>query len=71
MLGMTKEKATVVLRVIIELKAVFNAMVEPTANVVKTLWPATTLYATVTLSFVIPSEAEGSAVQRTFRGNVF
>jgi hypothetical protein len=24
-----------------------------------------------TLPFVIPSEAEGSAVQRTFRGNVF
>jgi hypothetical protein len=40
------------------------------------LWPtpgdekgfglATTLYATVVLSFVIPSEAEGSAVPRTF-----
>ena len=28
---------------------------------------ASTLYQTVTLSFVIPSEAEGSAVQRTFR----
>jgi hypothetical protein len=33
--------------------------------------PATTLCGTVALSFVIPSEAEGSAVPRTFRGNVF
>jgi hypothetical protein len=33
--------------------------------------PAATLYGTVALSFVIPSEAEGSAVPRTFRGNVF
>jgi len=31
----------------------------------------TTLCGTVALSFVIPSEAEGSAVSRTFRGNVF
>jgi hypothetical protein len=30
-----------------------------------------TLYGTIVLSFVIPSEAEGSAVLRTFRGNVF
>jgi hypothetical protein len=37
----------------------------------KCLGPATTLYQTVALSFVIPSEAEGSAVPRTFRGNVF
>jgi hypothetical protein len=37
----------------------------------KRLDPATTLYGTVALSFVIPSEAEGSAVPRTFRGNVF
>jgi hypothetical protein len=37
----------------------------------KHLRPATTLYRTATLSFVIPSEAEGSAVPRTFRGNVF
>jgi hypothetical protein len=35
----------------------------------KRLGPATTLYATVTLSFVIPSEAEGSAVLGAFRGN--
>jgi len=33
--------------------------------------PATTLYRTVAPSFVIPSEAEGSAVPRTFRGHVF
>jgi hypothetical protein len=35
------------------------------------LGPATTFHVTATLSFVIPSEAEGSAVPRTFRGNVF
>jgi hypothetical protein len=33
--------------------------------------PAATFHETVTLSFVIPSEAEGSAVLRTFPGNVF
>jgi hypothetical protein len=33
------------------------------------LGPAITFYGTVALSFVIPSEAEGSAVRRTFRGN--
>ena len=37
----------------------------------KRLGPATTLYGTVALSFVIPSEAEGSAVPRTSLGNVF
>jgi len=37
----------------------------------KRLGPATTHYGTVALSFVIPSEAEGSAVPRTFSGNVF
>jgi hypothetical protein len=31
----------------------------------------TTLHRKVALSFVIPSEAEGSAVPRTFLGNVF
>ena len=36
----------------------------------KRLGPATALYGTTTLSFVIPSEAEGSAVQRAFRGNI-
>jgi hypothetical protein len=36
----------------------------------KRLRPATTLYATIAVSFVIPSEAEGSAVPRTFRGSV-
>src|SRR6185437_4629890 len=35
----------------------------------KRLGPATTLHGTVALSFVIPSEAEGSAVLRTPRGN--
>jgi hypothetical protein len=43
----------------------------PTQGDEKRLGPATTLYGTVALSFVIPSEAEESAVQRTFRGNVF
>ena len=33
------------------------------------LGPATALYRTATLPFVIPSEAEGSAVPRTSRGN--
>jgi hypothetical protein len=33
--------------------------------------PATTFHVTVALSFVIPSEAEGSAVPRTSPGNVF
>jgi hypothetical protein len=35
----------------------------------KRLGPATTLYGTVALSFVIPSVAEGSAVPRTLRGS--
>jgi len=43
----------------------------PTQGDEKRLGPATTLYGAVALSFVIPSEAEGSAVPRTFRGNVF
>jgi hypothetical protein len=38
----------------------------PTHDEEKCLGPATTFYRTVTLSFVIPSEAEGSAVPRTF-----
>jgi hypothetical protein len=32
-------------------------------------FPATTFHETVTLSFVIPSEAEGSAFRGTSRGN--
>jgi hypothetical protein len=32
---------------------------------------ATALHEGATLAFVIPSEAEGSAVRRPFRGNVF
>ena len=43
----------------------------PTQGDEKRLGPASTLYGTATLPFVIPTEAEGSAVQRTFRGNVF
>ena len=43
----------------------------PTQGDEKSLPPATTLYRTVAPSFVIPSEAEGSAVPRTFRGHVF
>jgi hypothetical protein len=43
----------------------------PTQGVEKRLGPVTTLYGNVAPSFVIPSEAEGSAVPRTFRGNVF
>jgi hypothetical protein len=33
--------------------------------------PATTFYEILALPFVIPSEAEGSAVQRTRPGDVF
>jgi hypothetical protein len=33
--------------------------------------PATALHGSVALPFVIPSEAEGSAVPRTTLGNVF
>jgi hypothetical protein len=33
--------------------------------------PATALHGSVALPFVIPSEAEGSAVLRTIPGNVF
>jgi hypothetical protein len=40
----------------------------PTRGNEKRLGPATTLYGTVALSFVIPSEAEGSAVPRTLPG---
>jgi hypothetical protein len=43
----------------------------PTQGDEKCLGPATTLYGAVVLSFVIPSEAEGPAVPRTFRGNVY
>ena len=39
----------------------------PTQGVEKRLSPVTTLYGTAALSFVIPSEAEGSAVPRTLR----
>jgi hypothetical protein len=35
----------------------------------KRLGAATAVHGTVALSFVIPSEAEGSAVPRTFLGN--
>jgi hypothetical protein len=44
----------------------------PTQGDEKRLGPATTLYRTVALPFVIPrSAAEGSAVPRTSLGNVF
>ena len=43
----------------------------PTEAEEKRLGSATTFYGTVALSFVIPSEAEGSAVPRTCLGNVF
>jgi hypothetical protein len=50
-LGMTKERVT----------SLWNAVSDE-----KRLGPATTLDETVALSFVIPSEAEGPAVLRTF-----
>jgi hypothetical protein len=43
----------------------------PTQGDEKRFGPPTTLYGAVALPFVIPSEAEGSAVPRTSRGNVF
>src|SRR6266700_3214202 len=56
-LGMTKDRATFLWGVVPGPNALFI-----------TLGPATTCYSTTTLSFVIPSEAEGSAVPRTFPG---
>jgi hypothetical protein len=41
----------------------------PTQGDEKRLGPATTLHVIATLSFVIPSEAEGPAVPRTLPGN--
>jgi hypothetical protein len=43
----------------------------PTQGNEKRLGPATTLYGTVAVSFVIPSVAEGPAVPRTLPGYVF
>jgi hypothetical protein len=43
----------------------------PTKLVKKRLCPVTTFHVAIALSFVIPSAAEGSAVPRTFLGNVF
>src|SRR5271170_3397228 len=43
----------------------------PTQGDENALCPATALHGSVAFPFVIPSAAEGSAVQRTFRGNVF
>src|ERR1700733_11848541 len=63
-LGMTKERAAFVWRVVTKPKTLLN-----------TLALATTFHRTTTLSFVIPSEAEGSAVSADpswicFRQNV-
>jgi hypothetical protein len=43
----------------------------PTKVVKNALCPATALPGSFALPFVIPTEAEGSAVPRTFHGNVF
>jgi hypothetical protein len=43
----------------------------PTQGDEKHFCSATALYGSVALPFVIPSEAEGSAVPPTFPGNVF
>jgi hypothetical protein len=61
-LGMTKERAIVPVRVVAGPRRFSSPWVGR-------FGPATTLYGIVTLSFVIPSEAEGSAVPRTFPGN--
>jgi hypothetical protein len=59
LLGMTKE------RVVVKLKVVSGPDAFSTAS-----GPATTFHAIATLSFVFPSEAEGSAALRTPLGNV-
>jgi hypothetical protein len=48
-------------------------MSEPPVHTVtkNAIYPTTTLHESVTLPFVVPSEAEGSAVLRTIPGNVF
>jgi hypothetical protein len=43
----------------------------PPKEMKNTFCPATRLHGIVALPFVIPSGAEGSAVLRTFPGNVF
>src|SRR5580698_7881091 len=43
----------------------------PPKEMKNTFSPATDLHGSVALPFVIPSAAEGSAVPRTSRGNVF
>jgi hypothetical protein len=48
-----------------------RTVAEQTAFCPTTFCPATTFYGSVTRPFVIPSEAEGSAVQRTSLGNGF
>jgi hypothetical protein len=66
-LGMTKGT------VVAGQRALFITLGGPaTTNIMKNaLGPSTTFHITTTLSFVIPSAAEGSAVLRTFPGNVF
>jgi hypothetical protein len=43
----------------------------PTKEMKNAFCSATALYGSAALPFVIPSAAEGSAVPRTFLGNVF
>jgi hypothetical protein len=66
---MTKERATFLWTVVSEPEEAW-ACGQPKV-MKKRLGPATTFYGTAALSFVIPSEAEGSAVPRTCLGNVF
>jgi hypothetical protein len=67
---MTKERTTVSWRVVAGPRRFHHlAFSSPCAfiTLVGRFGAATIFYETVALSFVIPSEAEGSAVQRTFR----
>jgi hypothetical protein len=66
---MTKERATFLWKVVSRPEESWAC--GPAKFMKNAFGPATALYGTVALSFVIPSEAEGSAVPRTSSGNVF
>jgi hypothetical protein len=48
-----------------------NHVPTPTKVMASPFCPTTTFYGSAALPFVIPSEAEGSAVYRTRLGNIF
>jgi hypothetical protein len=68
---MTKGRAVATSKALARPKAFFMTLGGPQAQYNENaLGPAATFHITTTLSFVIPSVAEGSAVPRTLRGNV-